>query len=72
VAKQARFEHRPIGVVEPLGLGPVWLGWLMILALAWSAIPSVFLGRAKLPLATQLDDKVLYTDYTDAKMNKAN
>jgi divalent metal cation (Fe/Co/Zn/Cd) transporter len=41
----------------------------MILALAWSAIPSVFLGRAKLPLAAQLDGKVLYTD---AKMNKAN
>jgi hypothetical protein len=33
----------------------------MILALAWSAIPSVFLGRAKLPLAAQLDGKVLYT-----------
>jgi hypothetical protein len=32
----------------------------MIAALAWSAVPSVFLGRAKLPLASQLHDKVLY------------
>lgn len=68
-AKLVRFEHPPIGLVEPLGLGPVWLGWLMIAALAWSAIPSVFLGRAKLPLAAQLHDKVLYAD---AKMNRAN
>jgi divalent metal cation (Fe/Co/Zn/Cd) transporter len=45
------------------------LGWLMIAALAWSAVPSVFLGRAKLPLASQLHDKVLYAD---AKMNRAN
>jgi divalent metal cation (Fe/Co/Zn/Cd) transporter len=35
----------------------------------WSAVPSVFLGRAKLPLAAQLHDKVLYAD---AKMNRAN
>lgn len=68
-SKLARFEHPPIGMVEPLGLGPVWLGWLMIAALAWSAVPSVFLGRAKLPLASQLHDKVLYAD---AKMNRAN
>jgi cation diffusion facilitator family transporter len=68
-SKLARFEHPPIGMVEPLGLGPIWLGWLMIAALAWSAIPSVFLGRAKLPLAAQLHDKVLYAD---AKMNRAN
>jgi hypothetical protein len=52
-------------MVKPLGLGPVWLGWLMIAALAWSAIPSVVLGRAKLPLAAE----VLYAD---AKMNRAN
>jgi divalent metal cation (Fe/Co/Zn/Cd) transporter len=69
VAKLLRFEHPPIGMVEPLGLGPVWLGWLMIAALAWSAIPSVFLGLAKLPLAAQLHDKVLYAD---ARMNRAN
>jgi hypothetical protein len=56
-------------MVKPLGLGPVWLGWLMIAALAWSAIPSVVLGRAKLPLAAELHDKVLYAD---AKMNRAN
>jgi divalent metal cation (Fe/Co/Zn/Cd) transporter len=69
VAKLLRFEHPPIGMVKPLGLGPVWLGWLMIAALLWSAIPSVFLGLAKLPLAAQLHDKVLYAD---ARMNRAN
>jgi divalent metal cation (Fe/Co/Zn/Cd) transporter len=69
VSKLAHFEHPPIGMVEPLGLGPIWLGWPMIAALAWSAIPSVFLGRAKLALAAQLHDKVLYAD---AKMNRAN
>ena len=67
VAKLARFEHPPIGMVSPLGLGPVWLGWLMIAALAWSAIPAMLLGRAKLPLAAELHDKVLYAD---AKMNR--
>jgi divalent metal cation (Fe/Co/Zn/Cd) transporter len=41
----------------------------MLPALAWSAIPAVFLGRAKMPLAAQLHDKVLYAD---AKMNKAD
>jgi divalent metal cation (Fe/Co/Zn/Cd) transporter len=69
VAKLLRFEHPPIGMVKPLGLGPVWLGWLMIAALLWSAIPSVFLGLAKLPLAARLHDKVLYAD---ARMNRAN
>src|SRR5918999_713341 len=68
-AKLAKFEHPPIGMVSPLGLGPVWLGWLMIAALAWSAIPAMLLGRAKLPLAAELHDKVLYAD---AKMNRAN
>jgi cation diffusion facilitator family transporter len=61
-------EHPTIGTVELLG-NPVWLGWLMIAALTWSAVPVVFLGRAKLRLATALHDKVLHAD---AKMNKAD
>ncbi len=61
-------EHPPMGVIELFG-EQIWLGWLMLPALAWSAIPAVFLGRAKLPLAAALHDKVLYAD---AKMNKAD
>jgi divalent metal cation (Fe/Co/Zn/Cd) transporter len=66
--KLATAEHPPIGLVEVFG-EPVWLGWLMLPALAWSAIPAFLLGRAKLPLADALHDKVLYAD---AKMNKAD
>ncbi|HEV2774221.1 MAG TPA: cation transporter [Solirubrobacteraceae bacterium] len=61
-------EHPPMGVVELFG-EQIWLGWLMLPALAWSAIPAVFLGHAKMPLAAALHDKVLYAD---AKMNKAD
>jgi divalent metal cation (Fe/Co/Zn/Cd) transporter len=62
-----RAEHPTIGSVELFGR-TVWLGWLMLPALAWSGIPAVFLGRAKIRLAEELH-KVLYAD---AKMNKAN
>ncbi len=61
-------EHPPIGVIELFG-EQIWLGWALLPALAWSAIPAVFLGRAKMPLAAELHDKVLYAD---AKMNKAD
>jgi cation diffusion facilitator family transporter len=66
--KLVRAEHPPIGVMQLFG-HEVWLGWLMIGALVWSAVPAVFLGRAKLKLADELHDKVLYAD---AKMNKAD
>ena len=68
VSQLLSFEHPPIGMVQPFG-DPVWLGWFMLPALAWSALPAVFLGRAKLPLARGLHDKVLYAD---AEMNKAD
>lgn len=68
VSKLAAFEHAPIGVVQPWG-EPIWLGWFMIPALVYSAVPAVFLGRIKLPLARELHDKVLFAD---AKMNKAD
>ena len=61
-------EHPPIGVVSVFGQ-TFWLGWLMLPALAWSAVPAYVLGRMKLGLASQLHDKVLYAD---AKMNKAD
>lgn len=68
VMKLIAFEHTPIGMVQPWGR-PIWLGWFMLVALAWSAIPAFILGRMKLPLARELHDKVLFAD---AEMNKAD
>lgn len=61
-------EHPPIGLMEVAG-HQVWSGWLMIGALAYTLVPPVLLGRAKLPLAEQLHDRVLHAD---ADMNKAD
>lgn len=61
-------EHPPVGLVEVAGT-PVWSGWLMIAALAYTAVPPVLLGRAKMPLAESLHDRVLHAD---ADMNKAD
>ena len=61
-------EHPPIGMVE-LFDWQVWLGWLMLAALVWSAVPAVILGRMKTKLAAPLHDKVLYAD---AQMNRAD
>jgi cation diffusion facilitator family transporter len=61
-------ERPSIGLVELFGQ-QIWLGWLMIGALVYSAVPAVLLGRAKITLAEQLHDKVLYAD---AKMNRAD
>jgi cation diffusion facilitator family transporter len=61
-------EHPPIGVIQLFG-EEIWLGWVMIGALVYSAVPAVFLGRAKRKLADDLHDKVLYAD---AHMNKAD
>jgi cobalt-zinc-cadmium efflux system protein len=47
----------------------VWLGWLMIAALAYSIVPPLILGRMKLPVARRAHDAVLHTD---AKMQKAD
>jgi cation diffusion facilitator family transporter len=68
VLKLLSGEHPPIGMVE-LFDWQVWLGWLMIAALVYSAIPAMVLGRIKTRLAAQLHDKVLYAD---AKMNRAD
>lgn len=61
-------EHPSIGIVQVFG-HEVWLGWFMLLALAWSGIPMVLLGRAKRPLGRRLHDKALYAD---AEMNRDN
>ena len=61
-------EHPTVAPVELFGHS-IWLGWLMIAALAWSVIVPMILGRMKLPVAKRLRDKVLHTD---ALMQKAD
>jgi divalent metal cation (Fe/Co/Zn/Cd) transporter len=68
VLKLLSGEHPSIGMVE-LFDWQVWLGWLMIAALVYSAIPAMIIGQLKKPLAQQLHDKVLYAD---AQMNRAD
>jgi cation diffusion facilitator family transporter len=66
--KLVKLEHPPIGVIQLFGQ-ELWLGWIMLVALAYSGIPPVLLGRAKQKLANELHDKVLYAD---AEMNRAD
>ena len=61
-------EHVPIGLVTVFGY-TFWAGWLMVAALAYTLVPPVLLGRAKLKPASELHDKVLFAD---AAMNKAD
>jgi cation diffusion facilitator family transporter len=68
-AKALASGERPsIGLAVVFG-HPLWAGYLMIAALIWSTVPSYFLGKAKLPIAEQLHDKVLYAD---ADTNRAD
>ncbi|MEU4745394.1 cation diffusion facilitator family transporter [Actinosynnema sp. NPDC023658] len=61
-------ERPPIGLVEVFGFR-FWLGWLMIVVLLATVPPAVMLGHAKLRIARELHDKVLYAD---AEMNRAD
>lgn len=61
-------EHPTIGAMEVFG-HDLWQGWVMIAALAYSAVPPVILGRLKEPVARDLHDKVLVAD---AAMQKAD
>lgn len=61
-------EHASIGTIRLFGRD-IWMGWLMIAVLLWSTIPSMILGRLKLPIARETQDKVLHTD---AEMQKAD
>jgi cation diffusion facilitator family transporter len=61
-------EHPTVAPVVLFGQS-IWLGWLMIAALAWSVVVPMILGRKKLPVAERLRDKVLHTD---ALMQKAD
>lgn len=61
--------HRPtIDSIEIFGQ-VIWRGWVFLPILAWSIVPAVFLGRAKMEPARRLHDKVLYAD---AAMNRAD
>jgi len=66
--KLAAAEHPTIGAIEILGK-PIWHGWLMLAALAYTGFPAVILGHRKLAYARELHDKVLFAD---AEMNKAD
>jgi divalent metal cation (Fe/Co/Zn/Cd) transporter len=61
-------ERTTIGGVTIFG-HTVWAGWVMLPAIAYTAIPSVFLGRAKAEIASKIHDKILYAD---AEMMKAD
>ncbi|MGE3277098.1 MAG: cation transporter [Vicinamibacterales bacterium] len=61
-------EHPTIGPIF-IGGTEVWLGWVMIATLVYSAVPPMLLGRRKLPVAAAIQDQVLHTD---ALMQKAD
>ena len=61
-------EHPTVGTMRVFGRD-IWMGWPMIAVLLWSTIPSMILGRMKLPIARTINDKVLHTD---AEMQKAD
>jgi cation diffusion facilitator family transporter len=64
----AMTEHPTVGTRRIFGRD-IWMGWPMIAVLLWSTIPSMILGRLKLPIAREINDKVLHTD---ADMQKAD
>ena len=68
VTTLVRQEHPTVGGITLFG-HTIWLGWLMIAALAYSVVPPIILGHLKHPIATRIRDKVLHTD---ALMQKAD
>lgn len=61
-------HHPPIRSTAIFGV-TVWTGWLMLAALVFAAVPRAVLGRLKLPIGRQLNDKVLFAEAT---MNQAD
>ncbi len=61
-------EHPPIGTTRILG-HTLWAGWPMIAVMVYTAIGPVLIARAKMPLAEQLHDRILFAD---ADMQKAD
>ncbi|MFL6449897.1 MAG: cation transporter [Bryobacteraceae bacterium] len=68
VLKLLTAEHPIVQTVHLFGRS-VWMGWLMIAALTYSVIPPMILGRMKVPLASELNDKTLYVS---AELNKGD
>lgn len=54
-------EHATIGILSVFGKH-IWMGWIMILALVYSALPAIYLGYKKLPIAKKIHNKILFTD----------
>src|ERR1041385_6569592 len=61
--KLIQAEHPTIRTVEVFG-HTMWLGWIMLAALIYSAIPPLVLGRMKKPLSDELHDKALQVSAT--------
>lgn len=59
-------EHPTIGSLFFFGR-QIWMGWIMIVVLLYSAIPAMILGMRKLPLAKALHNKILFTDASAQK-----
>lgn len=59
-------EHPTIGHKNIFGY-TIWMGWLMIAALVYSAGPAMWLGAKKIPMAKKLHNKLLYTDSSAQK-----
>ena len=59
-------EHPTIGSKVFFGR-QVWMGWVMMIALVYSAVPAMILGFKKLPKAEKLHNKLLHTDATAQK-----
>jgi len=56
--KLARQERPPIGAMMLFGR-PIWAGWTMIVALAYSMFTGMYVGRIKQPLAATLHSKAI-------------
>lgn len=66
--KLLSMQHPTIGSVDVFGQ-TVWLGWIMLAALAYSGIPPLVIGRLQMRYGRSIHDKVLYAD---GKMRKAD
>jgi len=66
--KLIRAEHASVQTAEFFG-HTIWMGWPMIAALVYSAIPPWVLGHMKKPLAAELHDKALHVS---AELNKGD
>ena len=56
-----KLERPTIGSIFIFG-HQIWMGWIMILVLCYSAFPAMWLGYKKMPLAKKIHNKILYTD----------